>query len=87
MLELDLALAALVVLRANVAVHDLQRQDHVVEVGNVAELKIFIPNGIQIAVFDGRFLVSKVLVPICLFVWLVECWALGVGRWALGVER
>jgi len=44
--ELDLALAALVVPRANIAVHDLQRQNHIVQGGDVAELKIFVPNGI-----------------------------------------
>lgn len=63
-LELDLALTALVILGADVAVHDLQRQDHVVQVGNIAELKFFVPNGIQVALLDGGFLVSKVLVAV-----------------------
>ena len=62
-LELDLALSALVVSGANVAVHDLEREDHVVQGGDV-ELKVLVPNGIELALLGGGFLISIVVVSV-----------------------
>jgi len=60
-LELDLALAALVVAATNVAVVRLQGQNHVIEGGNV-ESEGFVPDGVYIALLDGGLLISVVLV-------------------------
>ena len=62
-LELDLALADLVVSGANIAVHDLEGKDHVVEGGDV-EVEGFVPHGIEFALLGGRILESVVLVAV-----------------------
>ena len=60
-LELDLALSALVVLGSNVVVEELEGQNHVVEGGNV-EGKGLVPDRVHFALFGGRDLDSVVLV-------------------------
>jgi len=60
-LELDLALSTIIILGANIAIKALQCKNHVVEGWDV-ELEVFVPNGIQVALLDGGFLVSIVVV-------------------------
>ena len=60
-LELDLALSALVVLGTNIVVVELEGQNHVVEGGNV-EGKGLVPDRVHFAPFGRRDLDSVVLV-------------------------
>ena len=61
MLKLNLALATLVILGANIAIIALQCKYHVIKGGNI-ELEVFVPNGIQVALLHGGFLVPIVMV-------------------------
>ena len=61
LLELDLALSALVVLGTDIVVVELEAQNHVVEGRNV-EGESFVPDGVAFAGLGGRDLDTKVLV-------------------------
>ena len=50
--KLDLASSALIVLGTNIAIEYSQSKNHVVERWNV-ELKIFVPDWIQVAMLNG----------------------------------
>merc|ERR1719410_2175579 len=60
--ELDLALAALVVLGTNIVIINGKGQDHVVEGVNVAKGKGLVPDGVAFALLGRRDLGSVVLV-------------------------